>query len=98
MSCFQYLYDEEGNAKYSVFEIPISKRKGVVQFYKNNQKNKWEMMSLSKVPICNLMQFFKDFEFIDKNELHIRKFIDIEENAISEKSKYHKFYEQAENF
>lgn len=41
-----------------------------------------------------LMRFFKDFKVLDREQLHIRQFMDINENAMSDKGRYHSLYNE----
>ena len=57
-----------------MFEIPVIERKEMAQFYLNKETDSWEKMSISPEPISEMMSSFKDFDELDKRELHLREF------------------------
>ena len=95
MSSFSY---EKDSVCFSVFEKPIPERKELVQFYYNKMTAECKYMSVSKEPVSDLIRYFHDFDELDKNDLHLRTFLNIDENAIPEDSLYHKFYKDAKRF
>ena len=67
-----------GGSEYTVYETPVAERREMAQFYKNNKTEKWEWMSITLEPIQEMMHFFKDFDEIDKEELHLRRFYNLD--------------------
>ncbi len=95
---FDYKPVSENDLNYTVYETPFAKKKEMVQFYFNNKTKQWETMSVSKGELSDLMTFFKDFDFIDKNELHLRRFMSIYENAVCKGSEYHDILMLCDNY
>ena len=62
---FQFKPDKEGETEYTIYEIPISEKREIAQFYLNYGTQKWEMLSVSPEPLSELMLFFKDFDALD---------------------------------
>lgn len=97
VSCFQSTPDEDGKCKYSMYETTIIETREVVQFYLNNETETWEKMSVSPEPLSELMNFFKDFDDLDKRELHLRKFLPLM-TAINENMFYKKAFDTVKEF
>ena len=55
------------------------------------------MLSVTQMPLSDLVLFFKDFENLDTT-LHLRTFVPIEEVKANPKSKYYKALEEAALF
>lgn len=71
---FHPVEDVNGKSRYTMFEIPVIERKEMAQFYLNKETDSWEKMSISPEPISEMMSSFKDFDELDKRELHLREF------------------------
>lgn len=94
---FYYIAYGKDKFKYTVYETPFPTNNEMVQFYFNNEIKKWEKMSVSNVYLSDLMTFFKDFETIDNNELHLRRFLPVFENAVCEEGEYHNVFTYCDN-
>ena len=78
---------------YDFFEIPIKERQEVVQLYTDQVTHELKLLSVSKILISNMIGFFKDFDILDRDELHLRTFLPIEEYALAENSPYRVYYD-----
>ena len=83
--------------EYTVYEQCIPEREEIVQFYWNETDSRWDTMAVSKEPLHEVMNHLKDFEELDRNELHLRRFLPIQEYAMEEGSVYHKEFKSAED-
>lgn len=92
-SCFQ-----SSDKVYSIYEYPNASQKEFVQFYWNTNTKQWEKMSISSVQLSDLVRFFKDFEELDKRELHLRIWLPITVCAVAETGQYHILFKDAEEF
>ena len=72
----------------------ISKESRVLFVDDGSRDDTWEMMSVSREPLSDLMRYFKDFDELDRNELHLRRFLSEKEYA-EEGSEYYKEYRKA---
>lgn len=77
-SHYQSAPDKNGKRKYTIYEKSIKERREFVQFYLNNETENWDMMSVSPERLSNLIRFFKDFDDLDRRELHLRSFLPLE--------------------
>ncbi len=98
ISSFLSMEDEKGDAKYTIYEVPISDRKEMVQFYLNNENESWEMMSVSAVELSDMLRFFKDFDVLDKEQLHLRTFYSIENRIMEKEPSYKKAFDEVKAF
>ena len=89
-SSFNYKPNQEKRLTYTVYECPIKENHEIIQLYLVGEKVK--MLSTSQVLLSDMMSFFKDFETLDKEELHLRSFLPIKEYVLPEGSKYHDLY------
>lgn len=78
---------------YTMCECPIRERQEFVQFYVSG--NKLKHLSVSKESLEDMMRFFPDFDTLDRTELHLRIFLDPEEDALREGSLYHEKWLEA---
>ena len=92
MSSFQYSPCK--GTTYAVHEIPIKERQEILQLYMDPDTEKLMQVTVSKVLLSDLMRFFKDFESLDENELHLRTFLPVQEYALADGSLYHGYYTQ----
>jgi len=95
-SSFDYPSAKYGKPEYTVFQFPVKTKKELVQFYLNKATDKLKLMSVTKEPFSDMMEFFDDFDELDKNEIHMRKFLPIQEYAIKEGSPYHYLMQKIE--
>ena len=58
----------------------------------NNETENWDMMSVSPERLSNLIRFFKDFDDLDRRELHLRSFLPLEA-AIQENALYKRAFD-----
>ncbi len=86
------------NTEYEAFEEADKRRKQLVQFYFNETTQEWDLMSISKETISDVINFLDDFDELDEKVLHIREFIPIKENAIFITGKYHRMFKRAKDF
>lgn len=85
-------YSPRQGTECTVFEIPVEERREILQLYMDRDAEKLMQATVSKVRLSDLMIFFKDFESLDKNELHLRTFLSIQECVLAEGSLYHGYY------
>ena len=78
---------------YTMCECPIRERQEFVQFYVSG--NKLKHLSVSKEPLEDMMRFFPDFDTLDRTELHLRTFLNPENDALKESSLYHEKWLEA---
>lgn len=90
--------DENDEPTYDVYQYIDSENKQFIQLYQNIKTKSWDKMSISSEDLSDLMRFFRDFDELDKNELHLRTWLSINDNAIAEGSAYHHVYEWAKEF
>lgn len=81
--------------EYKVYEDCIPEIEEIVQFYWNETEGRWDFMAVSKEPLHEVMNHLKDFEELDRNELHLRKLLPIED-AMQEDSVYYDAFKWAE--
>ena len=95
---FHPIKDVNRKSRHIMFEIPVVERKKVVQFYLNKETDSWEKMSISSEPISEMMSFFKDFDELDKRELHLRKYRDLKSLDTEKDKDYLTALEKVDNW
>jgi len=95
---FEAEKDNSGQPKYVIYEMPVPEEKMMAQFYLDHKTETWNAMSISTVPLCDLMQFFKNFNELDERELHLRKFLTLNDQTLDNKPGYRKAFEKAKSF
>ena len=93
-SLFSYTPDSEQEKQlaltYTMCECPIRDRQEFVQFYVSGDRLK--KLSISQIPLEDMMRFFPDFETLDREVLHLRTFLPVRESALQEGSLYHEVW------
>lgn len=86
------LTDENKEPTVDAYELCLPKEKRWLQFYVC-PNGEWKL-SKSKCSVMNMWRFFKDFEKLNNDELHIVEYLPIQEYALLKIAPYHKEYKK----